>query len=77
MSRLGLVPGCCTYLRNAKQARRVAEAPVAELVRQDSDDLLGLALLDQGIINDDMLLPGQAEEVGIAVRAALAAVNDV
>jgi hypothetical protein len=50
---------------------------VAELVCQDSDNLLGLALLDQRIVDDNVLLPRQTEEVGVAVRTALASINDV
>lgn len=50
---------------------------MAELVGQNSDNLLRLALLDQGIIDDDVLLPRQTEEVGIAVSAALATIDDV
>lgn len=44
---------------------------------QDGDDLLGLALLKQGIVDDNVLLPGQTIEVSIAVGATLAAINDV
>lgn len=54
----------------------MAQTPVAKFMAQDRHDLLGLALLDQSVIDDDMLLPRQAEEVGVGVRAALAAVND-
>ena len=66
-----------TYLRNTKQLGGVAQAPVAQLVTQDGDHLLGLALLDQGIIEDDVLLPGESVKVGVAVGAALATVDDV
>lgn len=66
-----------TYLSNAKQLGGVAQAPVAELVAQHSNNLLRFSLLDQGIIDDNVLLPWQAVEVGIAVGTALAAVNDV
>ncbi len=66
-----------TNLGDAKEPRRVAEAPVAQLVREHGDDLLGLALLDEGIIDDNVLLPRESEEVGIAVGAALASVDDV
>lgn len=44
---------------------------------QDGDNLIGLTLLNQSVVDDDVLLPGQAKEVGIAVGAALATVNDI
>lgn len=50
---------------------------MAELVGKHSDNLLPLALLNQSVVDDDVLLPGQTKEVGIAVGAALAAVDDV
>ena len=65
------------YLRDAKEASGMTQLPVTQLVRKNSNNLLGLALLDQGIINDNVLLPGHAEEVSVAVGAALAAINDV
>lgn len=55
----------------------MAQTPVTELVAQDGDHLLWLALLQQGIINDNVLLPGQTIEVSIAVGTALAAIDDV
>lgn len=53
--------------------------PVTELVTQNSLDLLLGALLEKCIEDDNLLLadPWQSSEVGIAVRAALAAVNDL
>lgn len=65
------------YLRNTEELRGVAQTPVAQLVAQHSDNLLWLALLDQSIVEDDVLLPRQTIEVGIAVSTALAAVNDM
>lgn len=44
---------------------------------QNGSDFLGFALLDQGIIDDNVLLPWQAKEVGVAMRASLASVNDI
>lgn len=64
------------YLRNAKETSGVAKTPVTKLVSQDSRDFLLLALLDQGIVDDNVLLPGETKEVGVAVCAALAAVDD-
>lgn len=55
----------------------MAQAPVAKLVGENSNDLLGLALLDQSVVDDNVLLPGKTKEVGIAVGAALASINDV
>lgn len=64
------------YLRNAKQSGSVAQTPVAQFMGQDSGDLLRFALLNQGVIDNDVLLPGHAKEVSIAVCASLAAVDD-
>lgn len=66
-----------SYLVDAKQLRGVPLLPVAQLVRQHGDDLLGLALLNQRVVDDNVLLPRQAEEVRVAVGAALAPVDDV
>jgi hypothetical protein len=44
---------------------------------QDGDHLLGLALLKQGVVDNNVLLPGQTVEVSIAVGTTLAAINDV
>ena len=65
------------YLGNAEQLGGVAQAPVAKLVTQHSDNLLGFGLLNQGIVDDNVLLPWQTVEVSIAVGTALAAVNDM
>ena len=51
--------------------------PVAQLVRKNRNDLLRLALLNQRVVNDNVLLPRQTKEVRVAVRAALAPVNHV
>lgn len=66
-----------SYLGNTEQLGGMAKAPVAKLVAQDSNNLLGLGLFDQGIVNNNVLLPWQTVEVSIAVSAALAAVDDV
>lgn len=55
----------------------MTQLPVTQLVCKNGNNLLGLALFDQGIVDDNVLLPGHAEEVGVAVGAALAAINDV
>lgn len=55
----------------------MTKAPVTELVGENSDNLLGLALLDEGVVDDNVLLPWETEKVGVAVSAALASINDV
>lgn len=50
---------------------------MAKLVREHSNDLLGFALLNQGIVDDNVLLPRQAKEVGVAVSRALATINHI
>lgn len=66
-----------TYLSNPEQLRSVAEAPVTKFVAQDRNNLLRLTLLNQRVVDDDVLLPRQPVEVRIAVRAPLAAIDDV
>ena len=51
--------------------------PVAQLMRQHGYHLLLLALLDQRVEQDNLLLPRQTREVGIAVRAPFAPVDDL
>lgn len=55
----------------------MTKAPVAELVCENGHDLLGFTLLDEGVVDDDVLLPWQTKEVGVAVGASLASINDV
>jgi len=50
---------------------------VTELVGKDCNYLFGFALLNQGVVDDDVLLPWQTEEVSIAVRASLAAIDNM
>jgi len=64
-------------LRNTEELGGVAQAPVTKFVAQNGDNLLGLALLKQGIVDDNVLLPWQTVEVGVAVSAALATVDNV
>lgn len=54
----------------------MAELPVTQLVGQDGDDLCRIHLLNQCIVDDNVLLPGQAVKVGVGVGATLAAIND-
>lgn len=44
---------------------------------QDGDNLIGLALFNQSVVDDDVLFPRQTKEVGIAVGAALATVDNI
>lgn len=64
-------------LSNQKQLGSVVQAPVAELMAQDSNHLIRLALLDQSIIDHNVLLPRQSIEVGIAMSTALAAIDNI
>jgi len=50
---------------------------MTQLVRQHGNNFLVLALLNQRIINNNVLLPRQPEEVGIRMRAPLASIDDV
>jgi len=50
---------------------------VTEFVAQHGNNLLRLALLKQGIVDDNVLLPRQTIEVSVAMGTALAAINDV
>lgn len=55
----------------------VTKTPMAQLMAQNSDNFLGLALFNQSIIDNYVLLPGEAIEICIAVRAPLASINNV
>lgn len=66
-----------TYLRDSKKSSRVSKTPVTKLVCKNSYNFLSLALLNQGIVNDNVLLPWHAEEVGVTVSTSLASVNDI
>ena len=49
---------------------------MAQLVSENSPDLIGLVALNQSIVENDVLLPGEAKEIRVGVSAALATVND-
>lgn len=51
--------------------------PVAQLVSEDGNDLADSALLNQGIIDDNLLAPGQSVEVRVAVGTALGTIDNV
>lgn len=59
---------------NNELARQDCEAAACwgrtKLMGQDSDDLVLLALLDEGVVEDDALVLEEAIHVGVAVRAA-------
>lgn len=55
----------------------MTKLPVTQLVRKNSNDLLRLALLNQGIVDHNVLLPGKTKEIGVGVGASLASINDV
>ena len=65
------------HLRDEKQLGRVSHLPVTQLVSKNSLDLLSVGLLNQSIVDDNLLLPGQSGEVGIAVSTTLAAIDDL
>lgn len=50
---------------------------MAQFVAQNSDNLFWFTLLHQGVVDDNVLLPGETKEVSIAVGASLATVNRV
>ena len=50
---------------------------MTKLVSQNSHDFLSLALLNQSIIYDNMLLPWQTKKVGVAVSTSLATINNI
>jgi hypothetical protein len=55
----------------------VTKLPVTQLVRKNGNDLLGLALLNQSIVDNNVLLPGETKEIGVGVGTSLASINDV
>ena len=65
------------YLRNPKQFGGVAFFPVSQFVAEYGGNLFGVALFNQGIVYDNVLAPGKAIEVGVAVCAPLRPVDDI
>ena len=55
----------------------MTELPVTQLVGKNSNNLIGLALLNQSIVDDNVLLPRETKEIGVRVGASLASINDV
>jgi len=64
-------------LRDTEQAGRVTKLPVAQFVSKNSNNLIRLALLDESIVDNNVLLPGEAKEIGVGVGASLASINDI
>jgi hypothetical protein len=46
-------------------------------VSKNSNNLIRLALLNESIVDDDVLLPGETKEIGVGVGASLASINDI
>jgi hypothetical protein len=46
-------------------------------VSKNSNNLIRVALLNESIVDDDVLLPGETKEIGVGVGASLASVNDI
>lgn len=64
-------------LTDRQQLRCVRHAPVAQLVCQNCFHLFLGALFQEGVVDDNLLLPWEAGEVGIAVGASLAAIDNL
>ena len=65
------------HLVDGKQLGGVALAPVTELMGQHRLDFLVGALFEKRVEDDNLLFPWKSREVGIAVRAPLAPVDDL
>lgn len=50
---------------------------MSQFVRQNGSHFFGLALLNQGIVDYNVLLPWQTKEIGVAVRASFAPVDNI
>ena len=50
---------------------------MTKFVSKNSNNLLGFALLDQGIIDDNVFFPWHTEEISITVSTSLATINDM
>lgn len=74
---VGLLCDPGTYLSNTEKLCGVAKTPMTQFMAQDCNNLLRLTLLDQSVVDDDVLFPRETIEVGVAVCAPLAAVNDM
>ena len=50
---------------------------MSKFMSKNSDNFLSLALLNQGIINNNVLLPWQPKEIRITMRRSLATINNI
>lgn len=64
------------YLSDTKETSGVAEFPVAKLVGENGNDFVCFRLFNQGVVNDNVLLPWKTVEIGVGVGASLASIND-
>lgn len=64
-------------LANSEQLSRVSHTPVTEFVCQNSFDFLVRALLQESIVDDNLLLPGQTSEISVAMSTALTTINNL
>lgn len=55
----------------------MTKLPVAQFVSKNSNNLIRLALLDESIVDNNVLLPGETKEIGVGVGASLASINDI
>lgn len=53
------------------------KTPVAKFVCEHGYNFLRLALLNQGVVDDNMLFPWHAKEVRITVSTSLTTINDI
>ena len=65
------------YLRDGEELGSMRQTPVTQLMTEDCNNFLRFALLDEGIVNDNMLLPWQTKEICVAVCTSLASINDI
>lgn len=66
-----------SYLGDSKKACGVTQFPVAELVSQDGKNFLRFRLFQEGIVDDNVLLPWEAVKECVGVSAALATIDDI
>lgn len=55
----------------------MTKLPVTQFVSENSNNLIRLALLNESIVDDNVLLPGETKEIGVGVGASLASINDI
>lgn len=55
----------------------MSKTPVTKFVCKNSYNLFCLALLNQGVVNDNVLLPRHAKEIRVTMSTSLATVNNM